>query len=192
MENGRGHALLAVEITGPDGVIFERHAEVIGKFSLTTPKAKNSYEANPGDWEMEEDDFQAAAAADVKYKACLVMTVKEGSDPEHKARRAVTFRLYPSEDAEVGSDQHGAGGTRASGRKVDEIAFALKDMLNQMQSMVSDLTVLQQRENSLVRRQREDARRLSYLGATSILVLLVTAFLQFAHYRQFFSAKKLC
>lgn len=191
MENGRGEALLAVEISGPDGVIFERHAQAIGKFSVTTPKVKDSYSADPGDWEMEDDDFHAAAAADIKYKACLVLTLKEGSDPDHKARRAVSFRLYQADDGEIGSSLAGVGG-KASSEKVDNMAMSLRQMMSDMQGIVGDLTALQRREHSLVRRQREDARRLSYLGATSILVLVATSFLQFAHYRQFFSSKKLC
>lgn len=212
LENGKGDAKVSIEVTSTDGaILFERHASEIGKFSVVTPPSKYapSYprggrgghgQNNPGsgqdddheldydEWGDDYEDGYEHYDSEEKYKACVVLTVDRNPDLHNRVQRAVTFRLHPANR----SDRRVGVSRAAKTANVDSIAFSLDNIMRQMNGMVSDLAILQQREKKLVKQNRDTAGRLAKLTIVSLAVLILTAGFQFSHYRSFFASKKLC
>jgi emp24/gp25L/p24 family/GOLD len=132
--------------------------------------------------------------SDVGYRACLVLTVNPdpGDVSGAVVRRAVTFKLHPADRPEGGSGLGMATGKAVSEAHVRTVTTTLNIMLNEMHSMVRDLSALQQRERDLVAKNKAAARYLTQLVSVSLVVLVATSLFQYSHYRSFFKSKKLC
>lgn len=194
VENGRGAASVALEITAPDGaVFFDRHTATVGAFSVVTPVAAGGRGAADEDWDGYDDEDEADLArygAENKYEACLTLTVEAGSGASADARRAVTFRLYAAGRGEDGAEAGGGGAVREE--TVGDVSGALKTMFHEMQAMMRDLQRLQRREKKIVKHQNRTARVLWQATALSVVVLIIISGFQYSHYKAYFASKKLC
>lgn len=186
LENGPGSAKIFVEISHGSRMIYERHDSQIGKFSAMSLPAQDTTMEKPAYAEDNQEDlgYQHEAI----YKACVLLTAEQGPELHHRVKRAVTFKL----NVPMGADDENPTKGNVRAEHVDSASQALKDMLNHLHGMVTDLTALQSRERKLVARNERTASHLGQLTIVSILVLLATSSFQFANYKQYFKSKKLC
>lgn len=187
LENGGGSARLVLEVKQPDGVIiFEKHSAVIGSFGVNTPGTTVSEE----EWDEEAEDDEEVGKTMREYKACVVLTFDEKPAGGVVARRAVRLRLWQAGRAEAGKERAGGGGESAE--IVDWLNAGMKEMLKQTEGMVSDLNRLQRRERKLVKRMNNNEIVLMRVALISIAVIIATSGMQYAHYKAYFTSKKLC
>lgn len=190
LENGGGSARLVLEVQQPDGVtFFEKHSAVIGSFGVNTPGTPGT-PASEEEWDAEDMEDEDEGNITREYKACVVLTFDEKPAGGVVARRAVRIRLWQAGRAEAGKESAGGGGE--SGEVVEWLNAGMKEMLAEMQGMVTDLNRLQRRERKLVKRMNNNEIVLMRVALISIAVIIATSAMQYAHYKAYFTSKKLC
>lgn len=184
--NGRGTAELNVNVKDKRGrTVYQtrRGNPDHASFSFQTPKYD---EALMGGNSEDNEDIYNYDAHELEgwYDVCLEMAVERDS----KNQRAVTFWIR-AED--YYADLDGPASQQASDEQVNSVSRSLRDMHEKMKGMIRDMVLLQQRERRLVDHGHATAKRLVILAVVSVIVIIVTAVLQYMHFKNYFKSKKL-
>lgn len=180
--NGRGHAVLHMDVKSTSGVHVhssDTADAAPAKFAFVTP---DYYTGRAPD--VEDDYDYEPYELDASYAVCLTLSFDDHRHVD-RGKRPITFWIRPDRHKGLVPEPKAKEGSLGT------ISVALQDMQESLRGMVNDLAALQQRERRLVLRTEATGSRLVLLAILSLVVIVATAALQFFHFKSYFKSKKL-
>jgi emp24/gp25L/p24 family/GOLD len=182
--DGKGAMEIDVWITTMKGrVLWHKRAPDHGKFVFTTGSVTKTQHSGIDSDDEDEVDY---GWTDETYRICLEHQRPSGSVHPPGSSRIIAFHL--TEEA-TGAAK---GSQPVTGEAVNTLQLRMRTMHETLSLLITDLTMLQQRERKLVKRVSSTNQHIAILSGFAIAVSLLTALLQYHYYKKYFTQKKLC
>jgi emp24/gp25L/p24 family/GOLD len=182
---GKGEMELDVWVTTMnDAVLYHKRSPSHGKFYFDTPAIHSRQYSG-----IEEDDDTIGMGYDEEtIRICIEHQRDPGAYSTEGARRLVSLRIdHPTPPGNMHASQKFALGDHTT-----QLQDGLGRIQEALSGLVSDLTLLQQRERVLVKRVHSTNTRVLTCVVISIFFAGLTAFLQLRHFKTYFKQKRLC
>jgi hypothetical protein len=182
---GKGEMELDVWVTTMnDAVLYHKRSPSHGKFYFDTPAIHSRQYSGI----EEEDDAIGMGYDEETIRICIEHQKDPGAYGTEGARRLVSLRIdHPTPLGNMHNSQKFAQGDHTT-----QLQDGLGRIQETLSGLVSDLTVLQQRERTLVKRLHSTNTRVVTCAVISIFFAGLTSFLQLRHFRTYFKRKRLC
>lgn len=175
--NGKGAAEIDVKISTLAGqVLYQHRGHDHGKFTFSTPMHRENYAY------IEEEEYYDPEDYDT-YSLCIEH-VRLGGGAEDIQGRLVSF-TWKAEDLEL------SRGSRVKKDTTDTLQLAMNDMRATLKDLSSQLSTLQQRERSLVKKSEKANSVVIFYAACAIFVAFGVSAFQMKYFQRYFKSKKI-
>lgn len=182
-----------VWVTNIQGIVlYHKCAPSHGVFTFHTPPSLNQhhhqYDHHHDDDPDDGFDLREFPHDEDTFQICIEHQQPPSGVSEAGTQRIVSLRIGNDATDVALADNNKA----ASVSDADRLLQHMQSMHGVLVAMVSDLSVLEEKERRLMGNVQHTASRISTLAAMSLSVIAVISVLQMRFYSDYFKDKKLC